>query len=82
MRELSVELIDLTDRGTYITSWSRDGLPLPEWANATKIELPDVYALGEYSIDIRFVTEEIRADPHGYSTGYSDFTVRHHCRRH
>ncbi|KZV70391.1 hypothetical protein PENSPDRAFT_579420 [Peniophora sp. CONT] len=81
-RELSVDLVDLTDRGEYITSWSRNGLPLPEWANATRIEIPDVSALGEYSVDVRFVTEEIRADPHGYSTAYSAFTVEHHCRRH
>lgn len=80
-RELSVELVDLTDRGEYITSWSKDGLPLPEWTNATRIEVQDD-ALGEYSVGIRFVTEEIRADPHGYTTGSSDFTFEHHCGRH
>ena len=45
---------------SYTITWKKDGSLLPQFTNKTRIELNDEIAIGEYTIKVKFATEEIR----------------------
>ena len=45
---------------SYTITWKKDGRLLPRFTNKTSIELDSESAVGEYTIKVKFATEEIR----------------------
>lgn len=45
---------------SYTITWKKDGSLLPRFTNKTRIELDSESAIGEYTIKVKFATEEIR----------------------
>jgi hypothetical protein len=45
---------------SYTITWKKDGSLLPGFTNKTRIELNSESAIGEYTIEVEFATEEIR----------------------
>ena len=45
---------------SYTITWKKDGSLLPQFTNKTRIELDSESAIGEYTIKVKFATEEIR----------------------
>ena len=45
---------------SYTIAWKKDGSLLPQFTNKTKIELDTEDAIGNYTITVKFETEEIR----------------------
>jgi hypothetical protein len=64
---------------SYIIKWTKDGMPLGGFTNETRIEIDDEISLGTYTIEIKFVTEEVRLDRDNVLTTSSEFTVTKRC---
>ena len=45
---------------SYTITWKKEGSLLPQFTNKTRIELDSESAIGEYTIKVKFSTEEIR----------------------
>lgn len=78
LARLRVEPISATETFTII--WTKDGQVLEDFTNKTRIEVDDGEALGTFSIDVKFATEEVRKDPHGRLTSRTEYTISHRCR--
>lgn len=45
---------------SYTITWTRDGRVLDQYTNQTRVEIEDAAAIGTYSIDVKFSTEEVK----------------------
>ncbi|KAG6812511.1 hypothetical protein H0H92_002510 [Tricholoma furcatifolium] len=65
---------------SYAIRWWKGRQALEEFANQTSIELDDESAVGTYSIDVTFITDEVRVDENDHLTT-RDFIhqVKHRC---
>ncbi|KAH8114551.1 IgA peptidase M64-domain-containing protein [Phellopilus nigrolimitatus] len=48
----------------YVITWKRNGTELPQFANQTSISVDNHPAT--FTVQVQFVTDEVRVDPHGY----------------
>lgn len=64
---------------TYAITWSKNGKPLEDFANETTVEIDDDEALGTYTIDVKYTTEEVRLDKDGLLISGGEYTVAKHC---
>ncbi|TFY65958.1 hypothetical protein EVG20_g5130 [Dentipellis fragilis] len=87
LRTLKVDLLPLgqfragppSTNEAYNITWTNDGQILDGFANITSIALDDRKALGKYSVNVTFVTEEVRADPEGLLSSERKFEVFDRC---
>lgn len=49
---------------SYIINWKKDGTDMKEFANQTSIKADN--SQSNYSVEVQFATDEVRADPKGY----------------
>ena len=63
---------------SYTITWKKDGSLLPQYANKTRIELDNESAIGEYTIKVKFATEEIRLKSKNLVSGVR-YTVKNKC---
>jgi hypothetical protein len=65
----------------YEVRWHKDGKAVPEWDDATRVEVTDSggMAAETYRVEVRFSTEEVRKDDEGYLTSAHTFTVSEQC---
>ncbi|KAJ8523234.1 hypothetical protein ONZ45_g289 [Pleurotus djamor] len=63
----------------YEVIWTKDGVELERFANQTVIQLQDTEALGNYTVNVAFITEEVRVDPKGDLRDMLNFTVTERC---
>jgi len=63
---------------SYTITWKKDGSLLPRFTNKTRIELDSESAIGEYTIKIKFATEEIRLKSKKLVSGVR-YTVKSKC---
>ena len=61
----------------YTIRWRKDGVELPEHANQTQILLED--STGEFTVDVHFISDEIRVDPHGLLSSSATIDVTGDC---
>lgn len=61
----------------YIVVWSKDGEELTEFSNKTTIEVDNV--TGNYTVEVRFITDEVRVDVEGYLTSTVDVEISNEC---
>lgn len=50
----------LVEGEAYTIAWSRDGNPLPQFANQTRVELGNQDVIGSYAVVVEFSSVEIR----------------------
>lgn len=61
----------------YIIEWSKDGQVLPDFTNQTIIDMENT--TGNFSVQVRFVTDEVRLDDKGYLTAKASIEVKGNC---
>lgn len=84
-RFVSVDLLSLgqfrkesvPNNETYSITWRKDGREIPEYANKSTIFSDR--DTGNYSIEVRFATDEVRKDPLGYLTSSAELKVTERC---
>ncbi|TDL28252.1 hypothetical protein BD410DRAFT_782226 [Rickenella mellea] len=87
-RMIDVSLVPLAqyranDGGTggnheaYVVKWSTDGRELPMFENQTTIAVDNLP--GSYTVEVHFITDEVRLDPYGYLTSVVDITIPGVC---
>ncbi|KIM42999.1 hypothetical protein M413DRAFT_443814 [Hebeloma cylindrosporum] len=54
--------IPIAHKETYTITWEKDGRPLSQFTNKTRAEIEDDQSLGEYTIHVKFSTEEVRLE--------------------
>jgi len=64
---------------SYTITWAKDGSLLSQFTNKTRIEIDDENAIGRYTIQVKFATEEIRLKSKKLVSGI-DYTVSTKCR--
>ena len=62
----------------YTITWKKDGSLLPRFTNKTRIELDSETAIGQYTIKVKFATEEIRLKSKKLVSGVH-YTVKTKC---
>lgn len=70
VKTLSLDLLPLADlrkspidaKESYTIVWKKDGNVLPEFTNQTRIELQSDHSVGNYTVHVKFSTEEVRLD--------------------
>ncbi|VDB91819.1 unnamed protein product [Peniophora sp. CBMAI 1063] len=79
-RILALDLVDLSQRGTYVSEWKRNGVAVDVWANRTTVEVAGDEE-GKFEVFVQFSTEEIiiRSDPHGYARSNATFIIDAPC---
>lgn len=77
-RTLALELVDLTKSGAYELEWQKDGVTVPAWADQSTVEIAGDEE-GSFEVFVRFLTEEIRLDPNGYTRSNATFIVGSPC---
>ncbi|KZW03199.1 hypothetical protein EXIGLDRAFT_600942 [Exidia glandulosa HHB12029] len=85
--QLEIELVKLAQfrenktehNEAYAIAWTRDGEPLEQFANMTKIEVDSAQAAGTYTFDVQFFTDEVRKDPSGLLQSHRSFMVQTMC---
>lgn len=68
---------------SYSIRWYKDGTELDEYKDLTHVEMDDSGeegAMGVYSIEVKFSTEEVRVDGQGLLRSKGDFFVEERCR--
>ena len=68
LREENIELEE-----SYAIEWTRNGEPLRHLSNFTEVAVDDAPAT--YGVEVRYATEEVRADPHGYLRSSIEISV-------
>ncbi|KAF8967037.1 IgA peptidase M64-domain-containing protein [Flammula alnicola] len=69
----------ITPKEAYTITWKKDNLLLPGFTNKTRVEIDDASSVGEYTIHVKFSTEEIKlATPRVESE--VNHTVKSTCR--
>ncbi|TFK20410.1 hypothetical protein FA15DRAFT_673501 [Coprinopsis marcescibilis] len=63
---------------SYSVTWKRNGKVLNQYENMTRIEIENESSVGMYQIDIKFTSEEIRADDAALR-GWKDYYVFSQC---
>ena len=63
---------------SYSITWKKDGNFLPQFTNKTRIEMDDGNAMGRYTMQVKFATEEIRVESNKLVSGM-EYTVRTKC---
>ena len=63
---------------SYTITWKKDGSLLPQFTNKTRIELDSESAIGEYTIKVKFATDEIRLKSKKLVSGVR-YTVKNKC---
>ena len=63
---------------SYTITWKKDGNLLPRFTNKTRIELDGESATGEYTIKVKFATEEIRLKSKKLVSGVN-YAVKTNC---
>jgi hypothetical protein len=63
---------------SYTITWKKDGSLLPLFTNKTRIELDSESAIGDYTIKVKFATEEIRLKSKRLVSGVH-YTVKNMC---
>lgn len=63
---------------SYAITWKKDGSLLRQFTNKTRIELDSESAIGEYTIKVKFATEEIRLKSKKLVSGVR-YTVKNKC---
>ena len=84
-RTFEVDLVPLAEfRGNPVSSqesykitWSKDGEVLPQFANATHIDVSD--EVGTYLLDVLFSTEEVHVDRAGLLGASRSYSVTETC---
>lgn len=72
---------EIADSERYAITWSKDGNPLPEFADQYVVELEDDDSvLGLYAVDIQFQTPEVRRDPLGLLKTRGEIWITERCR--
>jgi hypothetical protein len=65
---------------SYNIVWRKDGIQLPAHANKTRLDIDDGWqALGTYTVDVRFGTDEVRKDPEGLLISSAHYTIKDSC---
>ncbi|KZV70411.1 hypothetical protein PENSPDRAFT_651554 [Peniophora sp. CONT] len=77
-RTLALELVDLTKSGSYALEWQKDGITVPAWADKSTVEMAGDEE-GSFEVFVRFLTEEIRLDPNGYTRSNATVVVDSPC---
>lgn len=62
-----------THKEAYEIIWRRNGAPLPEFTNQTSVYIENTLAI--LTVDVRFITDEVRIDPHKYLTTSAEIEV-------
>jgi hypothetical protein len=57
----------------FVVNWKRGSESLPVLQNQTRIEVDD--APDTYSVEVQFLTDEVRSDPKGYLRSFREFAV-------
>ncbi|KDQ62041.1 hypothetical protein JAAARDRAFT_29945 [Jaapia argillacea MUCL 33604] len=85
-RTINLKLVPLAEyrdetvdaKESYHITWSRAGKVLDQYTNKTTILVDDEVGV-TYSTSVRFATEEVRVDEHGYLQSAQDFTLVSKC---
>jgi hypothetical protein len=64
---------------SYTITWSKGGKALEMFTNKTRLELDDETAVGTYTIDVKYATDEVRVDKDGLLISGGDYTVAKRC---
>jgi hypothetical protein len=86
-KRLNVQLVPLahlrvepvSSAESFTITWSKDGQIIERFENETSMEMNDGAALGTFSIDVTFRTEEVRKDPHGHLISNREYTISKRC---
>lgn len=86
-RTVSLNLVPLAEFRTdavaasesYSIMWYKDGRVLDAFTNTTALDLDDGEALGHYTVDVQFSTEEVRVDKDNLLFSRSDFDIADRC---
>lgn len=54
--------IPIVPKEAYTITWEKDGQVLSRFANKTRVEIEDDKSLGDYTIHVKFSTEEVRLE--------------------
>jgi len=89
IRSLHAKLVPLADlrqdaetsttSESYRITWKKDGEVLHDFDGKTEIDLEDAAAIGNYTIEVSFSTDEVRVDKEGLLTKVRNYTISTHC---
>lgn len=64
---------------SYTIRWTKDGEPLSQFSNKTRLAVDGADANAVYSVDVTFTTEEVRLDKDGLLTSHLDIVLAELC---
>lgn len=72
---------DYAAKESYTITWTKDGKLLPAFTNSTVLEIDndDDEAMGTYTIDVTYTTDEVLEDKNGLLTSGGEYTVSKKC---
>lgn len=71
--------VPVESKERYSIYWKKDGVSLAQYENQTRIALADEEAMGTYTVDVIFTTEEVRHDGGGLLTAKAEYVVDTKC---
>lgn len=60
----------------FFVDWYHDGIRQPAWEDSTDVRLTTMDAWGDWRVDVRFWTREVRKDERGALRAHRAWTVR------
>lgn len=87
VKTLDIKLVPLAQfrtnvvesKESYMISWRRNNKILHEFGNKTRLEVDGKNAVGEYVVDVKFVTEEVRLDKEKLLTAAVRHQITQNC---
>jgi hypothetical protein len=67
------------NRESYTILWRRDNRILHEFTNRTRLEVDGQNAVGEYAVDVKFATNEVRVDKENLLTAAARYNITKNC---
>jgi hypothetical protein len=67
------------NRESYTILWRRNNKILHEFTNRTRLEVDGENAVGEYTVDVKFTTDEVRVDKDNLLTAVAHHNITKNC---
>jgi hypothetical protein len=64
---------------SYTILWQRNNRVLHEFTNKTRLEVDGENAVGDYAVDVKFATDEVRVDKDKLLTATARYEIIHNC---
>lgn len=64
----------------YAITWKKDGVVMDKFKDKTYINVDDEESLGQYTVSVKFSTDEVRVDEEGRLQSSVEHNITTHCQ--